>query len=284
MGKYAKYKKKAKSSKNNVTIMVIAIVVGILALLMVMLVVLSRSGALDRDYEPSTTGQTGGDSSGQNAQNPTPGIVQNPTQPSDAPPPVGLNFNFANGEVLPIDQGIVVTNIASYTGLYMEDGKNDVVSDMMMVTVKNTTEQDLQLATFTLEYMEFSAQFKISNLPAGATVIALEQNRHPYVNEGLRTVKTERIVFFDEPMSRMEDTFEIVGAPNTINIKNISGQDITGRIHIYYKNYAGNNYYGGITFKNVAEGGLKAGEIKQLMGEMYDPRSCQIVDIKVESP
>jgi hypothetical protein len=74
---------------------------------------------------------------------------------------------------------------------------------------------------------------------------------------------------------------EISGLPGTINVKNISEADITGTIYIYYKHRAGDTYYGGITYVTKVQGGLKAGEIRQIIASHFVPNSCQVVAVTI---
>lgn len=315
MGKYSKQKTKGKSSHNNGIMLAIAVVVGLLAILMVVAVVMSRSGLLNNEQGSTTTPPTGGGSNheviidppkntdpvhgeqqpqpgtttdpsnpggGQTTVDPAnPGGEQKPTDPPETKPMTGLTFDFEAGEVLPLDMGIMVTSIDKYTGIYMEDGTNEIVSNIMMVTVKNTTEQDLQIIRFSLVFMNYTAEFEASNIPAGASVILLEKNRHAYIREGIRTVSVSVVNFFEEPMRQQEDVLKIAGADGTLNIQNISDQDITGDIFIYYKNWAAGTYYGGITFRIKVEGGVKAGGIVQIPTGHFNSDNCQVVDVVI---
>ena len=286
MGKYVKQKKKGKNSHNNAIMIAIAVVVGLLAILMVVAVVMSRGGLLNNDQNPTTTPPTGGGSNHEVIIDPPKNTdpvhgEQSSTEPEQTEPMTGLTFDFDAGEVLPLDMGIVVTSIDKYTGIYMEDGTNDIVSDMLMVTIQNTAEQDLQLIRFSLVFMNYTAEFEATNIPAGASAILLEKNRHPYSKEGIRTVDVPVINFFEQPMGQQEDVLKIVGTEGTLNIQNISDQDITGDIYIYYKNWAADTYYGGITFRIKAAGGIKAGGIVQIPTGHFSSDNCRIVDVVI---
>ena len=49
----------------------------------------------------------------------------------------------------------------------------------------------------------------------------------------------------------------------------------------HYKNKIGDTYYGGIAYRVKVEGGLKAGEIRQVMTSHYNPDNCSIVAIEL---
>ena len=76
-----------------------------------------------------------------------------------------------------------------------------------------------------------------------------------------------------------EDQLKIQGYQGAINVTNISGQDITGDIIIYYKNSSADMYYGGITYRARIEGGLKAGELRQIVPEHFNADASTILFI-----
>ena len=56
-----------------------------------------------------------------------------------------------------------------------------------------------------------------------------------------------------------------------------------GDIYIYYKNFSGGIYYGGITYRVKIEGGLKSGEIRQLMSTHYYEEASEILMVTYAS-
>lgn len=172
-----------------------------------------------------------------------------------------------------------ILSISGYSGMYMEDGSNEIVTDVMMVIVENTSMQDLQLARFRLEYSDFTASFEITNLPAGEKLVALERNRHTNVAEKHLSAKIDAMVFFPEPMDLHEDSFRISGSDGVLRVENISGSDISGDIMIFYKNSAQDLLYGGITYRIVVRDGLAAGESKQIISGHYSPENSRIISV-----
>lgn len=171
--------------------------------------------------------------------------------------------------------------VGRYAGFYIEDGTNDPVSNTLMIRIKNTGEMDLQLARLSLTYSDFTAQFEITNLPAGRSVVVLEKNRHAYTDENHLSVALSDIVFFEEQMDVSDQTYEITGLPGAINIKNCSASDISGDISVYYKYIADDELYGGITFRAKIEGGLQSGEIRQAASSHFDPDQCIILSVNI---
>lgn len=169
--------------------------------------------------------------------------------------------------------------VGRYAGLYLEDGSNDPVSDTLMIKIKNTGEKDLQLARVSLTYSDFTAQFEITNLPAGRSVVVLEKDRHGYTDESHLSVAITDIVFFQKQMDVSDQTYEITGLPGAINLKNRSASDISDDIYVYYKYIADDELYGGITFRAKIEGGLRSGEIRQITSNHFDPNCCIILSV-----
>ena len=91
----------------------------------------------------------------------------------------------------------------------------------------------------------------------------------------------ENVAVFDEPMDLMADTIRISGMDGMLNVENISDRDITGQIYIYYKYASADTFYGGITFRVPVEGGLKAGELRQVPAGHYSPEGCTLVQVTV---
>lgn len=124
-----------------------------------------------------------------------------------------------------LGHGMYITEIGKYTGIYMEDGSDELVSDIMMIKVTNEGEQ-------TIQYAEIM-------MPVG-----------------------DKEAIFEENLSLYEDCVKIQKLDGAMNIFNISEANIGGDIIVYYKNKMSDLLYGGITYRVKIEGGLKKGEVK----------------------
>lgn len=186
-------------------------------------------------------------------------------------------------EPIVLTDGLQILHIGGYSGMYMEDGTNEVVSGVMMLILENTADRDLQLARISVEYGDFTAEFEITNLPAGEKLVALERNRHSAVAQEPGTIETKNVVFFVEPMDDRAENLEISGSNGLMTVKNISGEDITGDLCVYYKNSASDLLYGGITYRVVIEGGVAAGETVQAFTGHYAPESSRIMSVDIRA-
>lgn len=164
--------------------------------------------------------------------------------------------------------GIYLTDVGSYTGAYMEDGSNEIVSGLLMLVVKNAGEQDIQYAEITVDIGEQQAAFTLTTLPVGESMVLLEKNRMTWddtVDYTAILPMVQNIAYFQDTISTQAEKLKIQIIDGAINVTNISGEDIPGTITVYYKNAAADLLYGGITYRISIEGGIKAGEIRQVM-------------------
>lgn len=176
-----------------------------------------------------------------------------------------------------LGSGMKIKEVGKYTGVFMEDGSDEVVSGVLMITVKNEGEETIQYAEISLSVGEKEAKFSLSTLTPGSTVLLLEQNRLEYVKGDYITAIAENVVLFSEPLSLCEDKLKIQALDGVINVSNISGQDIDEDIIIYYKNSADDIFYGGITYRVRIEGGLKQNEIRQLAVSHFSQSGSKIM-------
>ena len=189
-----------------------------------------------------------------------------------------IQLNAVEEVNIDLGNGLEIVDVGSYTGIYMEDGSDEVVTGVLMAMVTNNSDDDVQLLNFTLTGNGQTASFSLSNLPAGASVVVLESSRMSYA-QGFAQAEVLNYAKFAEPMSLSADQIEVSAFEQAMNITNISGQNITGDIVIYYKNSAADMFYGGITYRVRIEGGLKAGELRQIMPSHFNTDSSTIVNI-----
>ena len=180
--------------------------------------------------------------------------------------------------------GIYVTDIGSYTGMYMEDGTDEILSGILMMVVKNDGEQNIQYAEITLPVGDETASFSLTTLPVGEKMVLLEKSRMAW-NEDIDydscLPQAGNVAYFQQPISIHADKLKIGIVDGAINVTNISGADIPGNIVVYYKNAAQDLYYGGITYRITIEGGLKADEIRQVMTNHASDTGSKIMFVTI---
>lgn len=208
-------------------------------------------------------------------------------------PSVGTETREETGESLQISgvqtveldlgRGLLVKEIGKYTGVYMEDGSDEIVTGILMILVENTGDQDVEYGEITLtDDNGGTAFFSVSTLPAGESAVLLEKNRRTYEESVAFTAGTaENVAMYPEALSLCEDKVQIQVVGGALNVTNISGEDISGDIRIYYKNSGADMLYGGITYLARIEGGLKAGELRQVMPAHFSQQGSRILFVTV---
>lgn len=199
------------------------------------------------------------------------------TEPSETPPTEEV---IVSG--IELEHGLIVTHIGGYTGAYVEDGSNELVSGVLMLRVTNNGERDIQYAELSMAAGEAVAQFKLTTLPVGETAVLLEQSRMSW-DEAVTYSEpvTANVAFFQHELSLQKDMLQLQTLDGCLNVTNISGQDIEGDVVIYYKNVAQDVFYGGITYRVRLQGGIKAGEIKQIMADHFSTGGSEVVFITI---
>jgi len=214
-------------------------------------------------------------------------LIRLPDVETGSPDPTATETNAATAAAegrtsfsLPND--LEVTKMGAYTGLYMEDGSDDLVSGVMMIIVQNNGDQALQYAEITLSGPVGDARFKLSTLKPGEQMVVLEADRKAYQKTDVYTdAVSDKVAVFGEPISLQEDKLQIQPLEGGFNITNISGQDISGKITVYFKDFADDMLYGGITYRGNIEGGLKAGEIRQIMSGNFSASGSRVVFVTI---
>lgn len=183
----------------------------------------------------------------------------------------------ADSVSIDLGSGLEITNISRFAGSFIEDGSDDIVSDVCAITVRNNAENTVQYAEISMNIGGESYCFKLSTLPQGKSVQLLELSRQPMPESSAdMTAALTSYASFDPEPSLCEDVFSIDTQDTAITITNISGSDITGQIYVYYKSAYGDLYIGGITYRTGVSG-LAAGESTTLYASHYSTAYSKIM-------
>lgn len=278
-----KYDMKQQKKSSNMTVWIIGIGVILVAAVIVVVGLLSSGapvnnpGASTQPSQPAQSSQPTQSTQPSQSTEPVPSTTA-PTQPIQTTLPEETSGSPVSPDgTIYLDRNLRITDIGKYVGMYMEDGTNEVVTNVMMIILHNDGTEDLQLARIVLEYSDFTAQFEATNLPAGEAVVLLEKNRLAFENSTCLRAELTNCAFFPAPMSMMEEMFEVTGGDGYIDIKNITADVISGEIFIYYKNSATDLLYGGITYRCRVSGGIAAGETVRIMAGHYQEGSSRLL-------
>lgn len=266
----------------------------ILILTIVLLLLPGRESSADPESTAQTTEAAQNESQGGSVQASTGSAVneatastgqtdstsetQTETQPETETASNSVVDNATDSSIA-LERGLKITKIGSYTGIYMEDGSDELVSGIMMIKVENTGEDYIQYAEIVLTGDSGTANFTLSTLFPGQSVVVLEKDRQTYTSGVNYTAVAKNVAVFSSVPSLCGNQLELQALDGVLNVTNISGTDITGDIMIYYKNSSNGLLYGGITYRIRISGGIKSGEIRQLVADHFSASGSTVMFI-----
>lgn len=180
------------------------------------------------------------------------------------------------------DTGLVVKKIGSYSGIYVEDGTNDEVKNVLTITVENTSDKTVEYSDFSFEISNGkTAEFKATLLPPGEKAILFEQKRLKYKKSHEYKFVDEITAYMDnEKLTLMEDKVSIVAAnENTLTVTNLTDKDIDV-LRIFYKyQYEDGTFVGGITFTSKLEN-IEANATITVSPAHFEAEGCKILRVE----
>lgn len=149
----------------------------------------------------------------------------------------------------------------SYSGVFVEDGKNEEVQDIAAILVENRSKVFLDRATIRYRYGADTATFVVTGLPAGEKCWVMEANKMPL--DGKHEFEfIECVSAFKEDAVLTTDKLTVDAKDNTLTVTNTS-KEVLKNVCVYYKNtFDDGNYFGGITYM-MAFDNLSPGESLQ---------------------
>lgn len=155
--------------------------------------------------------------------------------------PVNFPFNLGSG--------VYVTTLESFSGVYVEDGTDELVENVARITLENSGTETIQLMDVVLtDRAGAEYTFRVTTLVPGAVMTVQEQNRAAYdPATEIVSARTENVALFDEPLSLHEELLAITTGDYSITVENISGEDFPGG-RVFFKTMVNDVYHGGITY------------------------------------
>ncbi len=178
----------------------------------------------------------------------------------------------------PVYSDIIIEDSYLYTGQFPEDGSFSQKENVFAIKVSNESDKDLRLLRIVAVTDKKEMLFEITTLTAGSKITVFEKNGQTLEeNEKIIDFKPQNRVDFEHNISIKEEKIELMTMDRVLNIKNISGKDISADVFVYYKKIDENgDYFGGITFRSRAQG-LKNGELKQLPASNFDVQNSKVI-------
>lgn len=180
-----------------------------------------------------------------------------------------------------LDNGkVTVAELFGADGLFTEKGNLDEVKNVTALRVKNNSGEMLEygMLSFKVNGIE-RAEFAVSALPAGESVVVMESFARPWSEEDSFELEKDKTAFaYKTAQTENEDVrLEIKGSEFTVTNLSDENRDIT----IVYKYFKNNTYYGGIAFRGKFEN-ISPGETVKKVSDRFD-ENCKIVNIISES-
>lgn len=150
-------------------------------------------------------------------------------------------------EYRPSSAELYCHEISTYTGPYVEDGKNEEVKNVAAILVENRSKQFLDYATITYSVGGKVATFRVTGLPVGGKAWVLEADRLQLDGTHSFEFLDCESVFKKDAVTSTTD-IEITTEGNVLTAKSKTSKTLKN-VCVYYKNMNDDgNYLGGITY------------------------------------
>lgn len=201
--------------------------------------------------------------------------------------PSGSQSGGSDSETAPAPRGTVLSDpnlsaevVAKYSGSFVEDGTNAATTDVTAMVITNNSDKMLQIGTISFQVNgSETAEFTITNLPAGASVLALESNRRTFREGDDFSYGKVASSYIDMP-SLESDKFDILEEDGKLTLVNKTGESYA-KVYVYYKYVQlGGAYLGGITYRVPFENVPANGRVESIAGH-FRPEGSKIVAVVI---
>lgn len=149
---------------------------------------------------------------------------------------------------------IKIIGLKGYDGIYLEDGKDKKIDNVIAIEVANESDDILEYGKIVLKSGKNLMEFNISLLPENSSVLVQEAGKTKYHASWKYEIEDTTFAYLDE-LSLLEDEIDLeINENNSITVKNRSNQKIpTLRLFYKYRLDSG-EYVGGIAYTAKIEG------------------------------
>ena len=179
------------------------------------------------------------------------------------------------------DSNLTVEAVGSYSGNFLEDGSDEPTANVAAMLITNNSDKMLQIAEISFKVNEKdTAVFKVTDLPAGTSTLALESNKREFSEEDAYTYGETATAYIEQP-SLEEDKFELETEDGKITLKNKTDKSYE-KVYVYYKYVQiGGAYLGGITYRTPFEN-VPAGGEAEAVAAHFNPESSKIMAVQIQ--
>lgn len=177
---------------------------------------------------------------------------------------------------------LILQNITSYDGIYLEDGSDSDVGGVAVAVIINNGTTDIEYAEVTVKEDGRDLRFELSGLPAGKSIVAQEMNRATY-----------QMAVYKQCIGKVADqgSFELSASSvsvtdnedGSLSVRNLTGTEIPC-VRIFYKFYLADEqtYVGGITYTAKIEN-LEADGTQIITPSHYTAGNSQVIMVRTYS-
>ena len=196
-------------------------------------------------------------------------IKPKPSAPKPTQPPIEED-EIASGD-------ITCEDFALFSGQYVEDGRDELVTNVAAILVKNKSDRFLDFATLSFDIDGKTATFIVTGLPAGRSAWVMEATRMTATHDSTFTY-LECVSSFRDDVIVKTDKVTITADGNMLTAANNSQQTMNN-VCVYYRTvHSDGNFFGGITYV-VDFGTLEPGQSAETLAGHYDGSKTEIVRI-----
>lgn len=202
-----------------------------------------------------------------------PPAVNPPAPPTPTNPPAPTE-----PEVVLIPPDLVYSQFGRYTGVYVEDGSDELVEDVAIVLITNPTNQFLEYAQIEFDVGDKRAVFVVRGLPAGASAWVMDANRLTVPAGSVYDLVNETTSFGSNSST---DAVKLTLGSGAISAENTSDKTLNN-VFVYYRQVHTDGYFlGGICYR-VAFGTLEPNAPMTATAGHCIPERAAVVKITCE--
>lgn len=174
---------------------------------------------------------------------------------------------------------LIIQKFDTYSGVYIEDGSDEDVSDITVVELSNEGKTNIEYVKFSVLRNDKTLEFEASAIPSGATVVVQEKNRVAWENGTYKNCNADiaEIDAFESSEDKIK--IEEVG-DQTLKVTNLTDNKLPA-VRIFYKFYMDdeNAYVGGITY-NAKVTDLEGGQSVEITPSHYTKGMSKIMMVR----
>lgn len=221
---------------------------------------------------------------------PTTVVTTKPTKPTTRP-------STAPSTLPPLPPVTQPSDVASklqfaqygrFSGLYMEDGKDEYVQGVAALYVTNVSDEYLEYASIKCDVNGQEATFIVTGLKPQTSAWVLERNRLTIAEENINDITmthlSDQSSFKENTTEQTQDVIVRLES-GYLTAYNNTGKDLSS-VYVYYKKqfssagqYLDGIFLGGITYR-VLLGDIKNGATSQAIAGHCTPQGCEVVRVE----